>query len=212
MTCQQSQTRDGDKSKLRDKGILKAVLIIIDVIAHKLLVMDVWEQAEIDKTMVETPCGTNNERSWSGANSSANSVAEDMISEIEVNDVLKFGHLKDLRRDVCNAGDVTGFLRECSSTVKRRIPSPSLLSWIRVSCHVANEESLHVPCSSRFPRMSNPNLVRKLVVVRNVQLTWNQACLWFVARREDDTFDDGLLKVFCACWSLQLNNSLLRQL
>ena len=37
VTCRQPQTRDGDKSKLRDKGILKAVLNIIDVIAHKLL-------------------------------------------------------------------------------------------------------------------------------------------------------------------------------
>ena len=52
--------------------ILKAVLNIIDVIAYKLLGMDVWEQAEIDRTMVETPDGTKNERCWSGANSSAN--------------------------------------------------------------------------------------------------------------------------------------------
>ena len=29
------QIHDGDKSKLRDKGILKAVVNIIDVIAHK---------------------------------------------------------------------------------------------------------------------------------------------------------------------------------
>ena len=41
-----------------DKGILKGVLNIIDVIAHKWLVMNVWEQAEIDRTMVETPDGT----------------------------------------------------------------------------------------------------------------------------------------------------------
>ena len=39
---------DGDKSKLRDKGILKAVVNIIDIIAHKLLGMDIWEQAQID--------------------------------------------------------------------------------------------------------------------------------------------------------------------
>ena len=37
VTCRQPQTRDGDKSKIRDKGLLKAVLNIIDVIAHKLL-------------------------------------------------------------------------------------------------------------------------------------------------------------------------------
>ena len=47
------EMRDGDKSKFRDKGILKAVVDIIDVIAHELLGMDVWEQAEIDRTMVE---------------------------------------------------------------------------------------------------------------------------------------------------------------
>ena len=39
------EMRDGDKSKLRDKGILKAVVNIIvniiDIIAHKLLGMDV---------------------------------------------------------------------------------------------------------------------------------------------------------------------------
>ena len=66
------QVRDGDKSKLRDKGILRAVLNIIDVIAHELLGMDVWEQPEIDRTMVETRDGTKNDRCWSKANSSAN--------------------------------------------------------------------------------------------------------------------------------------------
>ena len=45
------QMHDGDKSKLRDKGILKAV-VNIGVIAHKLLGMDIWEQTEIDKSMV----------------------------------------------------------------------------------------------------------------------------------------------------------------
>ena len=64
VTCWQLQTVDGDKSKLRDKGILKAVPNI-DVIAHKLLGMDVWEQAEIDRTMVKTPDGTKNDRCWS---------------------------------------------------------------------------------------------------------------------------------------------------
>ena len=37
------------------------------------------------------------------------------------------------------------------------------LELISVSCHVANEESLHVPCSSRFPRMSDPTLCRNLL-------------------------------------------------
>ena len=43
------EMRDGDKSKLRDKGILKAVVNIIDIIAPRLLGMDVWKQPEIDK-------------------------------------------------------------------------------------------------------------------------------------------------------------------
>ena len=46
--------RDGDKSKLRDEGILKAVVNIVDIVAHKLLGMDFLEQREIDKLLVET--------------------------------------------------------------------------------------------------------------------------------------------------------------
>ena len=66
------EMRDGDKSKLRDKGILKAVVNIIDIIAHKLLGLDVLEQAEIDKLLVETHDGTKNEWCWSRAKFSAN--------------------------------------------------------------------------------------------------------------------------------------------
>ena len=43
------EVRDGDKSKLRDKGILKAVVSILDIIALKLLGMNVWEPPEIDE-------------------------------------------------------------------------------------------------------------------------------------------------------------------
>ena len=66
------EMRDGDTSKLQDKGIPKAVVNIIDIIAHRLLVMDVWEQAEIDKLLVETLDGTKNEWCWPRANFSAN--------------------------------------------------------------------------------------------------------------------------------------------
>ena len=52
----------------------------------------------------------------------AGSVAEDMIIDTEVYHLLKFGHRKDVRRDVCNVGDETGFLRVCIPAVKRRIP------------------------------------------------------------------------------------------
>ena len=61
-----------EKSKLRDKGILKAVVNIIDIIAHKLLGMDVWEQPEIDRRLVETLDGSKYEWCWSRANFSAN--------------------------------------------------------------------------------------------------------------------------------------------
>ena len=37
LTCRQLQIRDGDTSKLRDRGILRTVLNIIDIIAYKLL-------------------------------------------------------------------------------------------------------------------------------------------------------------------------------
>ena len=47
------------------RGIKKAVVNINDVIAHKLLGMDVWEQAEIDKSTVETLDGTKNLRGLS---------------------------------------------------------------------------------------------------------------------------------------------------
>ena len=49
------EMRDGDK------GILKAVVNINDIIAHKLLGMNVWEQPEIDKLLVETLDGIKNE-------------------------------------------------------------------------------------------------------------------------------------------------------
>ena len=66
------EMRDGDKSKLRDRGILKAVVNIVDIIAHKLLGMDVWEQPEIDKLLVETPDGSKYEWCWFRTNFSAN--------------------------------------------------------------------------------------------------------------------------------------------
>ena len=53
-----SEMRDGDKSKLRDEGMMKDVVNIVDIIAHILLATDVWEQPEIDKFLVETPDGS----------------------------------------------------------------------------------------------------------------------------------------------------------
>ena len=64
-----------NKSKPRDKGVLKAVVDIIEVIAHELLGIDVWKQAEIDRAMVETLDGTKNEWCWSTANARANAIS-----------------------------------------------------------------------------------------------------------------------------------------
>ena len=66
------EMRNGDKRKLRDMGILHAVVNIIDIIEHKLLDMDVWELPEIYKLLVETVDGIKKEWCWSGANLSAN--------------------------------------------------------------------------------------------------------------------------------------------
>ena len=38
----------------------------------------------------------------------AGNVAEDMITDTEVNHTLKLGHREDVRRDACNVGDETG--------------------------------------------------------------------------------------------------------
>ena len=79
---------------------------------------------------------------------------------------------------------------ECAIRImKRQTLSPSLLSWIRVSCHVANEESLHAFCPSRFPRNVEAESCAG-TCWREKRPPWNQACLWFAARRVDDAFDD----------------------
>ena len=66
------EMRDGDKNKLLDNGILKVVINIIDIISHKLLGMNVGEQADIDKLMTETLDGTKKEWSSFKANLGAN--------------------------------------------------------------------------------------------------------------------------------------------
>merc|ERR1711874_210213 len=48
------ELRDGDKNRLLGKGVLKAVANVNDVIAPKLVGMDVTKQKAIDKMMVET--------------------------------------------------------------------------------------------------------------------------------------------------------------
>merc|ERR1712136_412930 len=68
------ELRDGDKSKHLGKGVLKAVANINDIIAPKLLGMDVREQAKIDKLMVETLDGSKNEWGWSKSKLGANAI------------------------------------------------------------------------------------------------------------------------------------------
>ena len=76
------EMRNGDKSKLRDKGILKAVVSIIDIIAHKLLGMNVWEHPEIGKLLVETPDGSKYERCCSRAHFSANATLAAILTTV----------------------------------------------------------------------------------------------------------------------------------
>merc|ERR1719183_1816967 len=53
--------RDGDKARLLGKGVLNAVKNVNEVIAPKLVGMDVTEQTKIDKFMIEELDGTQNE-------------------------------------------------------------------------------------------------------------------------------------------------------
>merc|ERR1719160_1350556 len=66
--------RDGDKGRLLGKGVLKAVANVNDVIAPKLIGLDVRDQAGIDKLMVETMDGTKNEWGWSKSKLGANAI------------------------------------------------------------------------------------------------------------------------------------------
>merc|ERR1719209_328406 len=47
------ELRDGDKKRLLGKGVLKAVSNVNDILAPKLVGLDVTKQSEIDKLMVE---------------------------------------------------------------------------------------------------------------------------------------------------------------
>jgi len=68
------ELRDGDKKRLLGKGVLKAVDNVNNVIGPKLVGMDVTKQTEIDKLMVETMDGTQNDWGWSKSNLGANAV------------------------------------------------------------------------------------------------------------------------------------------
>merc|ERR1712048_1478083 len=68
------ELRDGDKSRLLGKGGLKAVANINDIIAPKLIGMDVTQQETIDKKMVESLDGTKNEWGYSKSKLGANAI------------------------------------------------------------------------------------------------------------------------------------------
>ena len=53
------ELRDGDKSRYMGKGVLNAVKNVNEIIAPKLIGMDVYNQPKIDKTLIEID-GTEN--------------------------------------------------------------------------------------------------------------------------------------------------------
>jgi enolase len=68
------ELRDGDKARCLGKGVLKAVQHVNEIIAPKLIGMDVREQSKIDKLMVEEMDGTKNEWGWSKSKLGANAI------------------------------------------------------------------------------------------------------------------------------------------
>ncbi|CAE8645317.1 unnamed protein product [Polarella glacialis] len=68
------ELRDGDKTRLLGKGVLKAVKNVNELIAPKLIGMEVTRQKDIDKLMVEILDGAQNDWGWSKANLGANAI------------------------------------------------------------------------------------------------------------------------------------------
>eukprot|EP00449_Zooxanthella_nutricula_P047461 CAMPEP_0198606050 /NCGR_PEP_ID=MMETSP1462-20131121/154697_1 /TAXON_ID=1333877 /ORGANISM="Brandtodinium nutriculum, Strain RCC3387" /LENGTH=1206 /DNA_ID=CAMNT_0044337853 /DNA_START=1 /DNA_END=3619 /DNA_ORIENTATION=+ len=68
------ELRDGDKKRLLGKGVLKAVSNVNDILAPKLVGLDVTKQSEIDTLMVETIDGTQNDWGWSKSSLGANAI------------------------------------------------------------------------------------------------------------------------------------------
>lgn len=68
------ELRDGDKSRLLGKGVLKACQNIRDTILPALKGKDVTKQEELDKLMVEELDGTKNEYGWCKSKLGANAI------------------------------------------------------------------------------------------------------------------------------------------
>jgi enolase len=68
------ELRDGDKARCLGKGVLKAVQHVNEIIAPKLVGLDVRDQSAIDKLMVEELDGSKNEWGWSKSKLGANAI------------------------------------------------------------------------------------------------------------------------------------------
>jgi len=68
------ELRDGDKTRLLGKGVLKAVQNVNELIAPKLIGMEVTRQREIDTLMIEVLDGTQNDWGWSKSKLGANAI------------------------------------------------------------------------------------------------------------------------------------------
>merc|ERR1712113_1172980 len=68
------ELRDGDKSRLLGKGVLKAVANVNELIAPKLVGLEVTKQKAIDKLMVETLDRSQNDWGWSKSKLGANAI------------------------------------------------------------------------------------------------------------------------------------------
>merc|ERR1712232_779881 len=68
------ELRDNDKGRLLGKGVLKAVKNVNDLIAPKIIGMEVTRQSDIDKLMVETLDGSQNQWGWSKGVLGANAI------------------------------------------------------------------------------------------------------------------------------------------
>merc|ERR1719436_887949 len=68
------ELRDGDKNRLLGKGVLKAVKNVNELIAPKLVGLEVTQQKAIDKLMVETLDGSQNDWGWSKSVLGANAI------------------------------------------------------------------------------------------------------------------------------------------
>merc|ERR1712178_327721 len=66
------ELRDNDKDRLLGKGVLKAVDNVNNLIAPKLVGLDVTQQRAIDELMIQTMDGTQNDWGWSKSTLGAN--------------------------------------------------------------------------------------------------------------------------------------------